>query len=42
MARFIGHHDGAMYKLIVLTIAGAVIIGFCGMFALFTYEWNDS
>jgi hypothetical protein len=30
-----------MYTLIMLMIAGAAIIGFCVMFALFTGEWND-
>jgi hypothetical protein len=31
-----------MYTLIMLIIAGAAIIGFCVVFALFTREWNDS
>jgi hypothetical protein len=31
-----------MYELIMLTIGGAAIIGFCVVFVLFTGERNDS
>ena len=31
-----------MHTLIMLMIAGASIIGFCVMFALFTRECNDN